>query len=474
MAENGILYLKNESLVEMYEAINTYGTSVIDTLYEAYKNTFKLSKTNYFRGDAADSFKGYLTNGSINIMTEMMDIVSDITMVIQVITEAFYQYENTIDGRVREYNLDYIKEALDEKEQIFDDSKQELRDVIDLARQYISIKPLEVYEVNDNYSATRTSLKEIREGLYAVDDESLELANELLERITKLKTFINSMMQYCYNEDGTINADKLNYIDSQGWFYKAGNVELYLKLQEDPFAYEAGETTLLEDQWAVGLCSNVYAYAGYKVLTAEGECGVEDGTAFAKGKAAVASANGYAQFTDYLRAEAEIKVGYAEGEAKAGFSDDYKGFRVDAKVGLLNANGTVVLGSDEINAFVKGEVKVLCANGKVACEFEDDGEFAVGFDASATVASANANLGVSFLDVTTKDSVTGEKVPLFGFKVKAGGTLGGSAAAWAESKTAIETEYVNINSTTVKVKLGLGLDLEAQVTVPTFYINSEW
>jgi hypothetical protein len=299
------------------------------------------------------------------------------------------------------------------------------------------------------------------------------LANELLERITKLKTFINSMMQYCYNEDGTINADKLNYIDSQGWFYKAGNVELYLKLQEDPFVYEAGETTLLEDQWAVGLCSNVYAYAGYKVLTAEGECGVEDGTAFAKGKAAVASANGYAQFTDYLRAEAEIKVGYAEGEAKAGFSDDYKGFRVDAKVGLLNANGTVALGSDEINAFVKGEVKVLCANGKVACEFEDDGEFAVGVDASATAASASFSVGGTLFSYKNKESAIGNN-PLLGMNVSASASAGGSISAWAESKTAYETEFVNINASTLKLKGEFLLGVDVSLTIPTLYIKTPW
>jgi hypothetical protein len=174
-------------------------------------------------------------------------------------------------------------------------------------------------------------------------------------------------------------------------------------------------------------------------LTASGEAGVEDGTAFAKGKAAVLNANGYAQFTDYLRTQANVNVLYAEGEAKAGWSEDYIGFNVEAEVGVIQADGSVIIGSDDINAFVKGEVKVLCADGKAAFEFEDDGEFAIGVDASATLASASVKGGTTILGYKNKDTATGETETLLGFKVGAKATAGGSFAVWAESETAFET-----------------------------------
>ena len=53
-------------------------------------------------------------------------------------------------------------------------------------------------------------MKKIREDLYAVDDEALKFANELLERIGELRTLIERMMAFCYNDDGKINADNLN------------------------------------------------------------------------------------------------------------------------------------------------------------------------------------------------------------------------------------------------------------------------
>lgn len=456
-------------MISLYDATKAYEATVQDALYAHYKTAFKLSVSNSFRGDAADSFKNYITNGTINIISGLLDVSSDMTMIIQLLAESFYQYERNYNGRVEEGALDYINQTLNSKENTFESARSELNAVLQLAAQYISTKELSLGTVNSGYTETRNAVKKIREDLYAVDDEALKSADELMERIVELRTLVERMMAYCYKDDGKINADHLNTIQFQDWFQTAGNVTLYLLLQEDPFEYAAGEVTLSEDQWAAGLCSDVYAYAGYSFLTASGEAGVEDGTAFAKGKAAVLKANGYAQFTDYLNASANVNILYAEGEAKVGWSDKYKGFKVEAEVGVIQADGSVVIGSDDINAFVKGEVKVLCADGKVAFEFEDDGEFAIGVDVSATLASASVKGGTTILGFKNKDTATGETETLLGFKVGAKADAGGSFAVWAESETAIEMEYMNINATTLKIDASLLLGVDFSITIPTLY-----
>ncbi len=474
MAEKGNLYLCNSAVIGLYDGAKAYETTVQDALYTQYKTAFKISVSNYFRGDAADSFKNYITNGTINIISGLLDVSSDMSMVIQLLAEAFYQYEHSHDGKVEESALDYIHQTLVSKEKVFDDAKSELDAVLRLASYYISVKDLALVTVNSGYTEVRNTIKKIREDLYVVDDEAKKAAEELLGRIKDLRTLIERVMSFCYNDDGKINANNLNHIQSQDWFQTAGNVTLYLMLEEDPFAYSAGEVTLSEDQWAAGLCSDVYAYAGYSFLNASGEAGIEDGTAFAKGKAAVLSANGYAQFTDYLSAQANVNVLYAKGEAKVGLSDEYVGFKVDAEVGVIKADGSVVIGSDDLNAFIKGDVKVLCADGKVAFEFEDDGEFAIGVDASATLASASVKGGTTILGYKNKDSATGETETLLGFKVGAKASAGGSFAVWAESETAIEMEYMNINATTVKVDAAALLGLDLSITVPTPYFKWPW
>lgn len=72
----------------------------------------------------------------------------------------------------------------------------------------------------------------------------------------------------------------------------------------------AGAVAISEDQWAAGLCSDVYAYAGYSILSSSYESGIENGTAFMKARAYVLNLNGYAQLTDYIKAQGEAKVVY--------------------------------------------------------------------------------------------------------------------------------------------------------------------
>lgn len=474
MAQKGNLYLNNNLVIGLFDSTKSYETTVQEKLYSQYKNAFKLSVSNKFRGNAADSFKNYLTNGTINIVSGLLDLSSDVTMMIQLLAETFYQYEKNHDGKVEEGVLDYINQTLTNKENTFNGTKGELNTVLQLASQYISTKGLDLDSVNSGYSSSRNAVKKIREDLYLVDDDCNKTVGELLTRIEEVRTLVEKTMAFCYNDDGKINADNLNKIQSQDWYQTAGNVTLYMLLEEDPFEYAAGEVSLSEDQWAAGLCSDVYAYAGYSFLSAEGEAGIEDGTAFAKGKAAVLQANGYAQFTDYLSAQVNVDVLYAEGEAKVGWSDKYKGFKVEADVGLVKADGSLVLGSEDLNAFIKGEVKVLCADGKAAFEFEEDGQFAIGVDASATLASAEVKGGTTILGYKSKDSATGEPDTLLGFKIGAKADAGGSFAIWGESKTAIETDYVNINATTIKIDAALLLGVDLSVTIPTPYFKWPW
>lgn len=474
MASKGTLSLENAVIIDMYDKVKEYETTVQDAFYSEYKNAFKLSDSNYFRGTAADSFKEYIKNGAINIITEFMDVTADVTMIIQLLAEAYFQYEKTHNGKVDEPTLDYIEETLKSKKGIFESFSYELSNVLSAASQYIYTKDLELNNIHSSYGIIEGNNKNIRNDLYSVDDESLVAANELFDRITALKNLIIKMTGFCYNESGKLNVDNLGKVPSQEWYSKAGNVALYLKLQEDPFKYSAGEVTTAEDQWAAGLCSDVYAYAGYSFNNGSYEAGVENGTAFVKAAYTLAEANGYAQFTNYLCAAASVKALYGKGDAKAGWSDKYKGFHVDAEVGVVSVEGSVILGTDDLNAFVKGEAKLLCADGKVAFEFEEDGQFAIGVDASATAASAEVKGGTSIFSYKKKDSATGKSEPLLGFKVGAEASAGGDIAVWAESDTAIETDYVNINATTVKLKLTALLGLDFSITVPTPYFKWPW
>lgn len=476
MAEKGSLKLKSTSLMNLYEAVSGYETTVQDALYDQYKAAYKLTKTNHMRGQAADSFKSYFSQGTVNMISGLMDVAAEMTMFSQLLAEAFYQFESSSSGVVAETTLKQIKSDLQGYHNTFNGMDYELAQVLSQAGKYISTTNLSLHEVEDSYTDVNTKLDKITEDLYAVDDSALSSVNELMNRINELKNLVKSTMGHCY-KDGNFMPGNIASMTSQSWYAKQSNTTLAIMLQEDPFAYEAGAVTVSEDQWAKGLCSDVYAYAGYSFLGASGEAGVEDGSAFAKGAASVLALNGYAQLTNYIKAEGEAKVVYAEGDVKIGANENYFGAHISGEAGVISVNGKVLAGTDEFNGYLKGDAKVLCADGKAAFEFDNSsGEYAVGVDASATLASASGGVGVAAWDYDYDDgTATGkEKGSFFKAEAKVKANAGGSFAIYSESKTGIETEYVNINATSLKIDASALIGFEIDVTIPTIYVKWGW
>lgn len=475
MAQKGSLNLKSESLLEMYNTIKKFEATFQSALYEQYKAAYKISLTNYMRGDAADAFKTYFSQGTINMIQGLLDISSEMTMIIQFITEAFYQFESSGTGKIKELRLDDIENELLKKKNVYDSMDSELAQVLNLASQYITTTSLEYEEVVGSYTDVSNKIRQIREEMYAIDDEVLVAAQELLGRINDLSNLVSQTMGLCY-KDGNFIPKNAKDISSKSWYSRQSNATLVLMLAEDPFNYESGAGSISENQWAAGLCSDVYVYAGYSFLSGSYESGSENGTVFAKAKGAVLSVNGYAQLTDYVKAQGEAKLIYGEVDAKAGASEEYFGAHIKVEAGVLEINGSVIVGNDDFNGYIKGDAKVLCADGKAAFEFEEDGQFAIGVDASATLASASGSAGLSFFKYKVEDgTATAQQTDnLFRLHVKGGATVGAGFAAYAENKTAIETDIVNVNALSMKLEVGLGLDLDVSITVPTIYIKYPW
>ncbi|WP_370807869.1 T7SS effector LXG polymorphic toxin [Eubacterium ramulus] len=475
MASQGSLKLKSTSLLDMYNAIHTYESTVQDALYEQYKAAYKLTVTNYMRGSAADAFKTYFSKGTVNLIQSLLDISSEMTMILQLITEVFYQFESASNGTIFETQLDEVGSNLDGKKSTYEGMENEISSVMGAASQYINIVDVGYADVYDAYGQVTNMLQQIRTDLYSVDADAVVSAQELLTRIQELKSQITQTMGLCY-KDGNFMPDQAVTLSNQSWYTTQTNATLTLLLSEDPFEYEAGAVSVSEDQWAAGLCSDVYAYAGYSFLNASYESGVENNTAFMKARASVLNLNGYAQLTDYIKAQGEAKVGYAETDLKIGAGDGYFGAHVKAEAGVIKVNGSVVAGTDNFNGYIKGNADVLNANGNAAFEFEDDGQFAIGVDAGASLASAGIEGGFNFLSYKVYDgTATGdEKDDLFKVKVRASANAGGSFAVYAESKKAIDLDIADINATTLKIKGEFLLGGNIEITVPTIYMKWPW
>ena len=113
---------------------------------------------------------------------------------------------------------------------------------------------------------------------------------------------------------------------------------------------------------------------------------------------------------------------------------------------------------------------------KAAFEFKEDGQFAVGVDGSATLASASVETGFSSWGYKAygENATKEEKKDLFKLSAGVSASAGGGVAAYAESKKVIETDYVNVNAVSIKLKGEFIAGACVQITVPVPYVKWPW
>lgn len=85
-----------------------------------------------------------------------------------------------------------------------------------------------------------------------------------------------------------------------------------------------------------------------------------------------------------------------------------------------------------------------------------------------TGASAKTTMGLSFLEVSAKDSVTGKNESLFKLSFAPEANCGAGADFLVEGKTVIDTDVVDVHTMHVRLGGKLGFGITVDITLPYF------
>lgn len=242
-------------------------------------------------------------------------------------------------------------------------------------------------------------------------------------------------------------------------------------MESDPFSYIANTTAIWEDQIAAGYSSDIYGYLGGRLLGAEGSAGWNNGVGTVEGNFSAFSLNGYGQLTDWLRWSTNGYILGGSGEAKIGWSDEYKGFSLEGEAAVAKIKSSIVAGTEDFNDSIDftaeaGSVGMYCV-----AEFEGENNFDIGLGANVALARLEISPNLSFLELEaskTNEDGTETKVSLFEFKP--GVSIGGGAGAGARitNENVYDGESVNINVTSIKLDAELLLGVSLDLSIPTF------
>lgn len=566
----GGLYLKNRSVGDLAEKIISEKETLNENLYTAFQTAAIIAGSPSFRGGYADAFKNYLRDGAMNTLSGMIDLGMEMGEISTLMKMMFLAYESSESGEVAQDELENIKSKLTSKESSFNGMKGKISSLTNRAAQYISPVTPQMELVNNAYTAARDGITDISERLETTDSNVLDNVKQLRERIEEVATQMRNLMNFVY-KDNTLIPENIGKITKQDWYQKSTNVGLTLMMSEDPFFYSADKQSRSARQWAAGLTSDIYAYAGYDWMTKEYEILLRDNKLSIEARNAVLDASAYAQLTDavygkgaakllyeegkfviganedffgiggeysagisnlsgkvqfgehvfaeaaqklgyvdgslylgkngnftgvdgkfaagllgstynyqvteWLRGKGHTDVGYLKGDVKAGWGDDFKGVHMGGEVGLAHHKSSVMVGPKWLNFELEGEAKFMCADGKVDAYFEDENNWAIGVDASATAAKAEIGGGLNILDYEVKSKgPDGKKVKktMLGMDASVGIGLDVGFAAYAKSENVWKGDYINVNATSVKLKGAFGLSAEVELTIPTISINWPW
>jgi len=462
--------LVNDELDDMLDQIKQFKIKMQDAFYEQYKGAYILSQSTNFRGDTADAYKNYITTVPINFINAFINISEEITTSLEEIKSDFLTYEGSEAGIVDEITLDDIASELQLKKNDYVTLLSEIATVTSRAGEYIATTALSGETIIDDYDVVMQNVRDTQENLLDTDDRALEKAEKLYDRIGELLNNIDRIKKDYYT-GVKINYNKVGSITQQEWYQIESSENLDKLLESDPFSYIANTTAIWEDQIAAGYSSDIYGYLGGRLLGAEGSAGWNNGVGTVKGNFSAFSLNGYGQLTDWLRWSTNGYILGGSGEAKIGWSDEYKGFSLEGEAAVAKIKSSIVAGTEDFNGSIDftaeaGSVGMYCV-----AEFEGENNFDIGLGANVALARLEISPNLSFLELEaskTNEDGTETKVSLFEFKP--GVSIGGGAGAGARitNENVYDGESVNINVTSIKLDAELLLGVSLDLSIPTF------
>ncbi len=460
--------LNNVTVASCVTELGKKSSELKDLIYEQYKNAYKLSQSNNFRGPSATACKNYITNITINNLNGMLNAITEMNDTLKDVEGLFLEYETSVEGIVDTDTLgDVIGEVDNVYKATYNSFISEVNAILSNASVYIALTPLSESAVESAYFTLEGKIEEINDDLLTYDrngKQKIELFLSHLENLEKMIDGINQII----DAEGHIDYANVNSALRASTFYVEDAENLAKMMEEDPFSYNADGGSGWEQQWAAGKYQDAYIYGGLSAWTGEYIVSTEDGKNSAEASGEFFSAEMGGQFTGFATGTANATLVHGEGNAFAGFSDssNYYGLGVEGKASLFEAEAEGKIGTEDFNGYAKANATLFSAAGYAKAEFSGENDFVIGLGGQADAASAEATLGLSFLEVSAKDSVTGKKESLFKLSATPEATLGVGADFLIESKKVIDTDSIDVNTFHVKLGGKLGLGLEGEITVP--------
>lgn len=488
------------------------------TLYEVYKTLSVLTKSLNFRGTAAEAQKTFIQQTSMNYGYVLLDITKSLKDYVHLAKDGFLEFESEASGKVNQQTIS------DNRASLSDIAKQivELSGKLSLpernARQEgASIASTGASDLENLFLAIDKGLETVSSD-FDVKDSDLKVKSEtILDSIQELQDNFSNITNAYIKKSGKYDSHKISQLTTESWYLKGDYSVFANKQKEDPYLYHTAHNAWLEEQYALGLFKDMYAYFEDRRVYSEAELKVKNGTTAIKAKGGILKNKLEVKAAEFatITSSTTLLGGSAEARFKNGLVTPYYGnlqldgfkslnqfnlykntLTAQGNIKVLSANGEAgvlvednkwFIGTDayatagavegELGVFnnlfkVQGEASLPSAKLKAGL-IADEETFFVGIDTDANLGSAEG--GVKMLNVNIEDIESGKFKSIFGIDIITGGEAGAgitAALSGQELKDDVwNIEWLDINVYTLQLGGALGVKGQINVTIPFFGIE---
>lgn len=468
--------LINKELDQMLTEFTTFQKTFSETIYNQYKEGYLLTMSLNFRGGSSDDFKNYMANVPLNFINTFLNISEEMKATLLDVNKTFLEFESNADGIVGSGTLKNIRTDISKSKDEFNNLSDEITKVNSKASEYISLTSLSTQDVLGTFNKIETSLVTYDTGLNEANAGASTKIQSLSDRINEFSDAINKISNDYHTSNG-IDYSKVAGLSNESWFKQEKSDYLKKLKTKDPFAKSIATDASFEEQWAVGLASDTYAYGGVRILGYSYENSLINGKVINKGDASVLDMVGHAQLTKWANLDANGQLIYAGYVHRRGFGTEYTGLAFEGNVGLAKGEASAVLGGDAFNGFVKAGGNVLTGDVNLNLEVEGNGDFNIGAGAEGVVVDGSVSGGLTLWGIDNPDSkneslnqTTGNKTTtMLGVEVSLEGGIGAGIGAGLSSTTVEEYGILNLRVNNIKLEGKLFAGAEVNLKFPSLW-----
>lgn len=463
---NEVLRLVNDEVNELVEKLKHFKDNLSTAVYEQFKRSFVLAKTEHLRGKTGDALKQYMEVVHFHLAEKIINIVHELHEAAVQMQAHFLDYEKDENGTVHLTAVEQSKRALNASKEAFAQLDMRSNQLLNRASEFIHTIALPSTSVTSAFTQVSNYMSEITIRLSEQDQKVANDLTKMKARVEQLFQQVNELSDHLRDRSGILNSN-VESIKNQSWYITEKNGAFSQMLDDDPLIYFTNHSDPSEEQWIIGIDGDIYfANMGH----AFGVDGYLEHDGFL-----VDAAGNFSAFKGLLQSQATDNQG--EG------NDSFNPYRMDMRgsVTAVQVEETYMLGNEEFHGYVFEKLDAFSAaehmDVKIPEDVDDVFKFAIGGSVSGASAKAEAGLtlfGIEEAEATMNGDGEKSSQSLLGIDASVSSGFQASAGVEYSSETVFSSSFTNERTNALEVDLSAIIGTKIELQIPSLQLKWPW